>query len=215
MKRVAVIDVVGLTSGLIDGRMPSISNFVKRNQMAKVRPAFPAVTCTAQSDYLTGKRPSEHGAVANGWFDRDYSEMWLWRQSNKLVEQPKVWEALKAEDPSFTCAKLFWWYNMYSSADYTITPRPMYPADGRKVFDVYTQPMGMREEVKAAIGDFPFPSFWGPRAGIESSQWIANAAKWVEEKHQPTMNLVYLPHLDYNLQRLGPNHSAIADDLEK
>ena len=39
------------------------------------------------------------------------------------------------------------------------------------------------------------------------------AAKWIEEKHWPTLSLVYLPHLDYNLQRLGPDDPAIGDDL--
>lgn len=93
---------------------------------------------------------------------------------------------------------------MYSSADFAATPRPLYPADGRKFFDIHTQPMGMREKIKADLGEFPFPAFWGPRAGIESSQWIAESAKWIERKEQPHLNLVYLPHLDYGLQKFGP-----------
>ncbi|MBT4624650.1 MAG: alkaline phosphatase family protein, partial [Verrucomicrobia bacterium] len=47
------------------------------------------------------------------------------------------------------------------------------------------------------------------------SEWIASAAKWIEEEEQPTLNLVYLPHLDYNLQRLGPGHPEIANDLQR
>jgi predicted AlkP superfamily pyrophosphatase or phosphodiesterase len=123
--------------------------------------------------------------------------------------------------PGFTCAKLFWWYNMYSSADWSITPRPMYPADGRKVFDIYTGPMDLRETIKRDLGEFPFPTFWGPAAGVASpqgppdaaSRWIAESAKWIERRHQPTLSLVYLPHLDYNLQRLGPRHPGIAADV--
>ncbi len=215
MKRTAVINVVGLTSGLIGDRTPNIQAFVERKQLSKVKPAFPAVTCTAQSDMLSGKPPAQHGAVANGWYNRDYSEVHFWKQSNHLVQGPKLWDDLKQRDPNFTCAKLFWWYNMYSSADYSITPRPMYPADGSKVFDVYSHPMGMKEEIKAELGDFPFHTFWGPKAGIECSKWIAESAKWVETKHQPTLNLIYLPHLDYNLQRLGPEDPAIGKDLRK
>ncbi len=60
------------------------------------------------------------------------AEHQFWKQSNHLVSGRKLWEALREVDPSFTCAKLFWWYNMYSSADYSITPRPMYPADGAR-----------------------------------------------------------------------------------
>ena len=133
-----------------------------------------------EQNVSTGTPPSEHGAVANGWYNRDYSEVHFWKQSNRLVEGPKLWDELRSLDPSFTCAKLFWWYNMYASVDYSITPRPMYPADGGKFFDVYTQPMNLRAEIKKDIGAFPFHSFWGPRAGIESSQWIAESAKWIE-----------------------------------
>jgi predicted AlkP superfamily pyrophosphatase or phosphodiesterase len=103
---------------------------------------------------------------------------------------------------------------MYSTADWSITPRPMYPADGRKVFDVYTHPMPMRDEIKRDLGPFPFPAFWGPAAGIASSEWIARSAEWVEERHRPDLSLVYLPHLDYNLQRLGPDDPQLAADCQ-
>ncbi|MDQ8202832.1 alkaline phosphatase family protein [Pelagicoccus sp. SDUM812003] len=212
--RLAVLNVVGLTQGHIGARTPRIKAFAETRHSRPVKPAFPAVTCTAQSNYLTGKPPKDHGIVANGWYNRQYSEVHFWKQSNHLVTQPKLWQTLKRRDPNFTCAKLFWWYNMYSSADYTITPRPMYPADGRKVFDIYTQPMDMRERIKAELGDFPFFTFWGPKAGIDCSRWIAESAKWTEKESQPTLSLVYLPHLDYNLQRLGPNHPDIGKDLQ-
>ncbi|MGL4401656.1 MAG: alkaline phosphatase family protein, partial [Luteolibacter sp.] len=117
--------------------------------------------------------------------------------------------------PGFTCAKLFWWYNMHSTADFSITPRPLYPADGRKVFDIHTQPMDMREKLKTDLGPFPFQAFWGPAAGIASSAWIAASARWVEEKHSPTLSLVYLPHLDYPLQKDGPLAATIPEELRK
>ena len=215
MQRTVVINVVGLTSSLIGESTPNIKAFADRNRQKSIKPAFPAVTCTAQSNMVTGRPASEHGAVGNGWYNRDYSEVHFWKQSNAIVNKPKIWEELKGLDPSFTCAKLFWWYNMYSSVDYSITPRPMYPADGRKFFDVYTHPMEMGSEMKKDIGNFPFHTFWGPKAGIGSSQWIAESTKWVEEKHEPTLNLIYLPHLDYNLQRLGPSHPDIGADLEE
>ena len=37
----------------------------------------------------------------------------------------------------------------------------------------------------------------------------------METHYQPHLNLVYLPHLDYNLQRIGPNHPDIQDDLSR
>jgi predicted AlkP superfamily pyrophosphatase or phosphodiesterase len=110
---------------------------------------------------------------------------------------------------------------MYSSADWSITPRPMYPADGRKFFDVYAWPYSLRTQVKADLGEFPFPGFWGPAAGRQSPQgapdcatrWIAQSAQWIERHHQPSLSLVYLPHLDYNLQRFGPLDPRIHQDL--
>src|SRR5712692_11863436 len=90
--------------------------------------------------FTTGLPPSDHGAVANGWYFRDLGEVWLWRQSKRLVAGEKIWETAARRDPTFTCANLFWWYTMYSTATYTVTPRPIYPADGRKLPDVYTEP---------------------------------------------------------------------------
>ena len=212
MRRTVVLNVVGLTRGLLPS-MPRLAAFAREGYATTIRPAFPAVTCTAQSSYLTGLTPAEHGIVGNGWYDRDLAEIHFWKQSNHLVRGEKLWDKLRARDPSFTCAQLFWWYNMHAAVDWSITPRPLYPADGRKIFDIHTGPLTLRPEIKKDLGEFPFPSFWGPAAGIESSSWIAAAARWIEEKHQPTLNLVYLPHLDYNLQRLGPRDPKIGDDL--
>lgn len=221
MRRTAVINVVGLTKSLLGPATPRLNAFLKKGTRATITPVIPAVTCTAQSTYLTGAMPSGHGIVANGWYNREQAEVQFWKQSNHLVQGRKVWEELRQLAPGFTCAKLFWWYNMYASADWSITPRPMYPADGRKVFDVYTGPMPLRESIKKDLGEFPFPTFWGPAAGIRSpqggpdaaSRWIAESAKWIENHHQPTLSLIYLPHLDYNLQRLGPAHPAIPQDV--
>ncbi len=213
--RLAVINLVGLSRSLLGANMPGLTEFAEKRGLQSYAPAFPAVTCTAQSSIVTGTSPAEHGIVANGWYDRESAEVRLWKQSNHLVRGEKLWDKLRSEVPGFTCAKLFWWYNMYSSADFSITPRPLYPADGRKVFDVHTQPMGMRDELKNELGPFPFPAFWGPAAGIASSEWIAASAKWVEEKHSPTLSLVYLPHLDYPLQKDGPLAANIPEELRK
>jgi predicted AlkP superfamily pyrophosphatase or phosphodiesterase len=181
--------------------------------MAPVSPVLPAVTCTSQSSILTGKLPREHGIVANGWYFRDLAEVWLWRQSNHLVQGEKVWETARRARPGLRCAKMFWWYNMYSSADVAVTPRPIYPADGRKLPSVYTKPVEMERELQEELGTFPLFNFWGPTADIRSSQWIADASERVFERTRPELMLVYLPHLDYPLQKLGPNDPAIREDV--
>ena len=166
--------------------MPFIRRFLAReeNRLVHITPQLPAVTSTMQATFLTGRSTGEHGIVANMWYDRAYAEHRCWKQSNHLVEGRKLWEQIREEnDPAYTCAKVFWWNNMYSTADYQITPRPIYCADWKKVFDVQTWPMKLAKKVKRKLGPFPFPAFWGPSAGIASSTWIAQSAKWFEEHY--------------------------------
>ena len=215
MHRTVVLDVVGLTGALLGKSTPHLSAVAREGGRRPLRTITPAVTCSVQSTFTTGTLPSVHGCVANGWYFRDLAEVHFWRQSNRLVEGEKIWDAAKRRDGAFTCAKLFWWYNMYSSADLAVTPRPMYPADGRKLPDLYTQPAELREELQGKLGTFPLFDFWGPRAGLPSSRWIAESAIHVMRMHKPTLTLVYLPHLDYDLQRKGPNHPDVARALHE
>ena len=211
--RTAILNIVGLSKSLLGPHTPRLSAFAARHGVTSHRPAFPAVTCTAQSSIVTGTTPRDHGIVGNGWYDRESAEVRFWKQSNHLVRGEKLWDTLRREIPGFTCAKVFWWYNMHATVDFSVTPRPLYPADGRKVFDVHTQPMSLRDDLKRDLGPFPFPAFWGPAAGIASSEWIAASAKWIEQRHSPTLSLVYLPHLDYPLQKDGPHAPNLPADL--
>jgi predicted AlkP superfamily pyrophosphatase or phosphodiesterase len=212
LTRTLVLNVVGLTPGLL-AHAPHLKRLAEQGAMRPLATVTPAVTTTVQSTFVTGALPRDHGIVANGWYFRDQSEVLLWRQSNRLVHGEKLWDVAKRRDPAFTCAKLFWWYNMYSSADIAVTPRPMYPADGRKLPDIYTVPAGLRDELQQRLGQFPLFRFWGPAADIVSTRWIGRSALDVFERQRPTLTLVYLPHLDYNLQRLGPDHPRIAQDV--
>ncbi|MBD2194279.1 MULTISPECIES: alkaline phosphatase family protein [Calothrix] len=215
MQKTVVINVVGLSPNLIGENTPFLSAWAAKGQILPIKPILPAVTCSVQATYLTGKLPNEHGIVANGWYFRDDCEIKFWRQSNKLVQSPKIWEIAKSIDPDFTCANLFWWYNMYSSVDYAITPRPMYPADGRKLPDIYTYPANIRDSIQSDLGQFPLFNFWGPNTSIVSSEWIANSAKWIEERYKPTLTLIYLPHLDYCLQKYGQDKQQIQKDVQE
>ena len=215
MQKTVVLNVVGLTPGLLGPRTPALSAFAAKGRTAYIRPVTPAVTCTAQATYFTGVLPSEHGIVGNGWYFRDECEVKFWRQSNKLVKGPKLWEIARQRDPSFTCANYFNWYNMYSSVDYSITPRPMYPADGRKLPDLYTTPAALRDELQRDLGPFPLFHFWGPQTSIRSTRWIAQSAMHADRRFDPTLSLVYLPHLDYDLQRFGPKSSSAEKSLQE
>ncbi|WP_437279904.1 nucleotide pyrophosphatase/phosphodiesterase family protein [Sorangium sp. So ce375] len=213
MHRTVVLNVVGLTGELLGDATPNLKRLAGEGAMRPLQTVLPAVTCTVQSTFTTGLMPSGHGCVANGWYFRDIAEVNLWRQANQLVTGEKIWDTARRRDPAFTCAKLFWWYNMYSSADYAVTPRPIYWADGLKLPDIYTEPASLHDELVSRLGEFPLFNFWGPNADIRSSEWIARCARHVYDTRRPTLTLVYLPHLDYNLQRLGPDHPAIEKDL--
>ena len=213
MRPTVVLNVVGLTRSLLGRDTPHLNALVADGVCAPLRAITPAVTCSAQATILTGTLPRDHGVVGNGWYFRDLAQVMFWRQSNQLVRGDKVWETARRRDPSCTCAKMFWWFNMYSTAEWAVTPRPIYPADGRKIVDIYSQPADLRARLVAELGAFPFFNFWGPQADIRSSQWIADASICVDRWHSPTLMLVYLPHLDYNLQRFGTSDPRISGDL--
>ena len=214
--RTVVLNVVGLSARHIGVNTPRLRELARSlGGVRPLRPDFPAVTCTSQSSMLTGLSPRDHGVVANGWFDREQGEARLWRQSNALVHGEKVWEKAKARNNKCTTANLFWWFNMNSTCDFTVTPRPIYTHNGRKIPDISTQPDTLRDTLQKKLGAFPLFDFWGPRAGIRSSDWIARAAMHVMREHDPALTLIYIPHLDYVLQREGPNSPKLAGELRE
>ncbi|MFK7779338.1 MAG: alkaline phosphatase family protein [Gimesia sp.] len=213
-KPLIVINVVGLTHAMLGENTPHLMRLATQGFSRPMGGVLPAVTCSAQSTLLTGLLPREHGVVANGWYFRELSEVMFWKQSNQLVHGERVYEAAKLRDPDYTTAKMFWWYNMYAPIDWSVTPRPSYPADGRKVFDSYSQPESLKDELQSELGVFPLLRFWGPGADISSSRWIVDASIKVFQEKKPDLTLVYLPHLDYNLQRLGVSNPAIDQDIK-
>jgi len=215
MRPTIVILLVGLTPRHLGQNTPHLSALAHVGALRPLTTVMPAVTCTVQATFMTGLRPRDHGIVANGWLFRDLMEVWLWRQSNRLVGGEKFWEIAKRRDPRFTSANLFWWYNMAAGNEIGVTPRPIYKSDGRKLPDCYTNPSALRGELTRDLGSFPLFQFWGPGTSIKASQWIADAALYVRRSRSPTVTLVYLPHLDYDLQRLGPDHPAIGSSLRE
>jgi predicted AlkP superfamily pyrophosphatase or phosphodiesterase len=215
MKKTVVLDVVGLSYSLIGEHTPFLKQWFASKHQATIDPMLPAVTTAVQSTYVTGKWPSETGIVGNGWYDHAASEVQFWKQSNKLVSGEKIWDRARKVDPNFTVSKMFWWYNMYSTADFSATPRPQYPSDGMKLADCYTQPGDLRDRLQKELGTFPLFQFWGPATTIASSRWIADASMLVDNWHNPTLTLIYLPHLDYCLQKVGQDMPKIAKDLRE
>jgi len=203
-----LINAVGLTPRLLP-YAPRLSNLAKSGWLRNLRDVVPAVTCTAQATLLTGQTPERHGIVGNGWLWRDTGEVRFWQQSNRLLAaEPLYRTARRRADERgrrFTSAKLFWWFNQGAAVDISVTPKPHYGADGSKVFGIHGTPAGLTDRLERTLGPFPFHTFWGPMAGLPCTQWIARCAAEVVRESRPDLTLVYLPHLDYDPQRFGPD----------
>ncbi|SDJ51703.1 alkaline phosphatase family protein [Streptomyces indicus] len=199
-----VLDVVGLTPRLL-AHMPNLKSLAAAGSQATLGTVLPAVTCAAQSTFLTGTLPAEHGIVGNGWYFRELGDVLLWRQHNRLVSGDKLWDAARRVHPGYTVANICWWYAMGADTDIIVTPRPVYYADGRKEPDCYTRPPALHDELTEKFGTFPLFTFWGPGANLTSSQWIIDATRHIMRTRHPDLTLCYLPHLDYDLQRFGPD----------
>jgi predicted AlkP superfamily pyrophosphatase or phosphodiesterase len=208
-----VICCVGLTPGHLGRDTPALSALASQGFAAPLETTLPAVTTSAQTTMLTGVDPREHGVVANGWYFRELGEVWFWRQSERLVQSPLVWDLLRRNQPQVKVLKHFWWYAMNSSADALVTPRPAYHQDGAKSPDIYALPSGLKDHLTSVHGEFPLFHFWGPTASIRSTRWIAESFATAFDHVEPDLALCYLPHLDYDLQRFGPTGGHLSANL--
>ncbi|HVJ67133.1 MAG TPA: alkaline phosphatase family protein [Caulifigura sp.] len=201
---------VGLTRKLLPFA-PRLSRLAGQGAVNDLDEILPAVTCSTQASLLTGKLPEEHGVVGNGWLFRDTREVRFWQQSNSLIQAEPLYTTarrLAAErGESFRAAKLFWQFNQGADVDISVTPKPYYGADGSKAFGVTGTPDGLTSRLEQKLGPFPFPSYWGPTAGLPSTQWIARCTAEILAAERPDLTLTYLPHLDYDPQRFGPTGS--------
>jgi hypothetical protein len=214
LQPLVVINAVGLTPALAAMSPRIVAAAGAGATVRPMTPVVPAVTLPAQATMLTGKPVSEHGVVGNGWYRRELGEVRFWVQANSQLEAEPVYVTARRRatqlDDGFTAANCFWWFAAGAAVDWNITPKPHYGADGSKAFDVLTTPAGLAGKLKKQLGPFPFQAFWGPMAGLASSQWIAAASAAVMRECRPTLTLVYLPHLDYELQRRGPGKIGAA-----
>src|SRR4051794_21658574 len=203
-----LINAVGLTRRLLP-MAPRLKAIADAGWTYSLEEVVPAVTCTVQASILTGKSARYHGIVGNGWFFRETGEIRFWQQANSLLQAEPIYETAarlaRERGRGFRSAKLFWWFNQGAAVDISVTPKPYYGADGNKVFGITGSPEGLTDRLERDLGKFPFHTFWGPNAGLPCTQWIARAAAEVLDRERPDLSLVYLPHLDYDPQRLGPS----------
>lgn len=182
----------------------------------EARPVFPAVTCVAQASLRTGTLPARHGMVANGLWFPDLKKVLFWEQSAALVSGPRIWDAFRARGRRV--GMMFWQQSLGESVDLVLSPRPIHKHEGGMIQDCYSLPQGLYESLCRRIGrPFNLMHYWGPLASRKSSEWIADAtcAILADRDLAPDLLFTYLPHLDYDLQRYGPEgpHAARARDV--
>ncbi len=211
MPPLVLINAVGLTYRWLL-HAPRLRGLAQAGWLCTLREVLPAVTCTAQATLLTGETPQRHGIVGNGWLWQDTCEVRFWQQSNRLLQAEPIYQTAQRRAAQrgrpFRCAKLFWWFNQGAAVDFSVTPKPYYGADGNKIFGITGTPPGLTQRLEQKLGRFPFHTFWGPLAGLPCTQWIARCAAEVIDTERPDLTLVYLPHLDYDPQRYGPDGCA-------
>jgi predicted AlkP superfamily pyrophosphatase or phosphodiesterase len=185
--------------------MPHLIELTRRGEQATLVPSFPAVTWPVQANMLTGRPPSVHGVVANGFFWRDRGEVEMWTAWNKVIMAPQIWDTLHNCDPPVTSAVWFPMLSKGCGADYVCMPAPIHNPDGSESLWCYTKPQQLYGELRDRLGHFPLQHFWGPLANIKSTSWIAESAIDAAGRFQPSFFYVYLPHLDYAAQKTGPD----------
>jgi len=201
--RLLVIQVAGLGKDLIESNIDLFASFPF--PFHPLSPSFPAVTCTAQAAFRTGLDTNAHGMIANGVFSRRLTKTEFWNQSASLVEGERLWA--RARSNGKKVGMMFWQQSLGECADLILSPAPIHKHGGGMIQDCYSKPAALYPQLTKQLGrGFNLMHYWGPLASRKSSAWIADATSAVLANPELDLDLLftYLPHLDYVLQKQGP-----------
>lgn len=201
---VSLLSIPGLSADYAE-QMPVLRRWREAGAQSTLVPSFPAVTCPVQVNLTTGCPPNEHGVVANGYYWRDRGEVEMWTAWNEVVERPQIWDLLHEQQPEIRSAVWFPLLSKGCGADTICTFAPIHNPDGTESLWCYTRPTEMYGELRDTFGHFPLKHFWGPFAGVQSTEWIVSSAIWSAQRHRQQFWYIYLPHLDYATQKFGPD----------
>lgn len=206
-EHVVLLSIPGLRKQDI-GLMPTLSRMAEQGDVVSLVPSFPCVTCPVQANMTTGTVPREHGVVANGFYWRDKHEVEMWTAWNQCIGVPQIWDTLHRHDASITSAVWFALHSKGCGADLVCTPAPIHNPDGTESLWCYTKPTELYGTLRDSLGHFPLQHFWGPLSNITSSAWICESAVYAARQSRPNFFYIYLPHLDYAAQKIGPDSDA-------
>ena len=212
MKKAIVIQVAALGEELLKQRgLAELCGLPLRATDA----AFPALTCSAQAALRTATPVAQHGMVGNGFMHRELGKPMFWEQSAALVEGERIWERFRKAGGRV--GMMFWQQSLGEAVDLVLSPAPIHRHHGGMIQDCYSQPSGLYADLVKAVGrPFDLKHYWGPLASTKASQWVVDATVAVLQREDaPELLFTYLPGLDYDLQRFGPQDARSQRALDK
>jgi hypothetical protein len=179
-----------------------------------VAPGAIGLTCPAQATLRTALPPFRHGVVASGWYHADLARPFFWEQSAALVRGPRIWRHARAAGQ--TVGMAFWQQSLGEQLDLVLSPKPIHRHHGGIVMDCYSRPEPLYAQLCADLRrKFNLFRYWGPLANASVGDWIARAvANLLARPDAPDHLFAYLPSLDYDPQRHGPDSPKSAAALD-
>ncbi|MDN3511471.1 MAG: alkaline phosphatase family protein [Candidatus Jettenia sp.] len=168
---------------------------------------FPGLTCVVQATMRTASLPAQHGIVGNGFFFKDQWKPLFWEQSIRLIQRPLIWENFRSHGGRV--AQMFLQQSLGPGSDVFLSPAPIHKHRGGIIMNCISEPSHISVRLEKELkGAFPLHHYWGPFASKRSSRWIVKAIMNVMGNERPDLLYAYLPHLDYALQRSGPDSTV-------
>ncbi len=191
------------------------ANFWKKLNTKNVKTVFPALTCPVQASFRTGLPPAEHGMIANGFYDRKMHKTFFWEQASSLYDGKRIWEKFRKNGG--TVGQICWQQSIGRDSDLILSPAPIHKHHGGMIQAFYSEPDGLYSALCKKIGrEFDLHTYWGPFTSEASSKWISSAASNLLVSNEATdLLLVYIPHLDYDLQKFGPGSKKSVTAFEQ
>lgn len=195
-----VLSVAGLGWDAAQKHFP---NGIDGQKFRRAKSVFPAVTSTAQATLRTALPPKEHGIISNGIFSREFARPFFWEQSSRLARGSRIWEGARAKGMSV--ALLFFQQSLGEDADFILSPAPVHKHGGGMILSCHAMPGSLSRELESSFGPFPLSKYWGPMASPAAGDIVVRYVEHIASRHNPDLLFAYLPTLDYDLQRFGPD----------
>ena len=211
--KLLIIDTAALGYELWDKLKEA--EFWRKLNNQQIDTVFPALTCPVQASFRTALSPADHGMIANGFFDRNLKKTFFWEQAASLYQGKRIWEKFRKKGNSV--GQICYQQTIGVDSDLILTPAPIHKHHGGMIQDFYARPKNLYKNLCKRLGKtFNLHSYWGPFTSSSSSEWIAKATiELLKTGGAADLQLVYLPHLDYEMQKSGPYSKKSINEFKK